>query len=275
MKKILITGANSYIGTSFERFLSVHPDEYQVDTIDMYGGAWQQKRFIGYDCIVHVAGIAHVSTKNMAELEQKTYWEINALLPIEVAKKAANESVKQFIFLSSMSVYGEIGRMTPPIIITRETQTNPNDIYGKSKLCAEKGILQLEKTGFRTCILRPPMIYGPGARGNYNSLKKIADKLPVFPNVKNQRSMLHIDKLCETLKDLIDHEKAGLFFPQDDKYVCTAEIVKKLAKDKGKDIRLSSVLNPAIYLLAKVPGVLGEKTNKAFGSLVYDMSMSR
>ena len=130
MKKILITGAGSYIGTSFENYMGQWSDEYSVDTVDMIDGSWRKKDFSGYDVVFHVAGIAHIKeTKDNAEL----YYKVNRDMVIETAKKAKTEGVKHFVFLSSMSVYGmETG------VITKDTEPNPNTNYGKSKLMAEK-----------------------------------------------------------------------------------------------------------------------------------------
>ena len=100
MKKILITGANSYIGTSFENYIRKNFSEtYAVDTVDMIDGNWREKSFAGYDSVFHVAGIAHrKETRETAHL----YYEVNCDLAIETADKAKKEGVKQFIFLSSM-----------------------------------------------------------------------------------------------------------------------------------------------------------------------------
>ena len=181
MKNILITGANSYVGTSFEKWLSQWPDKYHVDTIDMIDGTWREKSFAGYDAVFHVAGIAHrKETKQNAHL----YYEVNRDLAIETAKKAKAEGVSQFIFMSSMSVYGmETG------VITRDTVPNPKNHYGKSKFEAEQGITALEDESFRVAVLRPPMIYGKGCKGNYQKLAKLARITPVFPDIENKRSM--------------------------------------------------------------------------------------
>ena len=200
MKKILITGANSYIGTSFATYMMQWQQEYQADTIDMIDGSWREKSFAGYDSVFHVAGIAHISTKKLDEQAREKYWKVNALLPVEVTQKAKAEGVGQFIFLSSMSVYGEHGSIKHPVVITRETKPVPKDIYSQSKLKAEEGILPLHDEGFRVCILRPPMIYGPGCKGNYQLLEKAALKLPFFPDIRNERSMLFIDNLCAYVK---------------------------------------------------------------------------
>lgn len=262
MKKILITGANSYIGTSFEKYIKQWSEEYSVDTVDMIDGTWREKSFFGYDVVFHVAGIAHVKeTKDNAKL----YYQVNRDMAIDTAKKAKEEGIKHFIFLSSMSVYGlETG------IITLETSPNPKTNYGKSKLMAEEGIEKLTDEKFKLAILRPPMIYGEGCKGNYNSLIKFAKKLPIFPNIRNKRSMLHIEGLCEYVKKLIDGQLDGIHFPQDKDYVCTSDMVKDIADRNGKKIRLTKVLNPFVLLAMRIPGRIGKMTSKAFGDLIFN-----
>ena len=170
MKKILITGANSYIGDSFEKYIrKSYSNEYIVETIDMIDGMWREKSFTGYDSVLHVAGIAHQKeTKENACL----YYEINKDLAIEVAQKARAEGVQQFVFLSTMSVYGK-----DTGVITKETQPAPKSHYGKSKWQAEQGISMLDSESFRVCILRPPMVYGYGCKGNFPKVQKIVEKL--------------------------------------------------------------------------------------------------
>ena len=114
------------------------------------------------------------------------------------------------------------------------------------------------------------MIYGPGSKGNYQQLVKLANKLPIFPDVKNERSMLHIDKLSEFIKERIDAQDSGVFFPQNDQYVRTSHMVRDIAQENGKKIYLFSYMNWAIRLLGYVPGKIGRLTNKAFGNLVYE-----
>jgi len=270
VKGILITGANSYIGTSLERYLSQWPEEYHVDTVDMVDGSWREKSFGGYDAVFHVAGIAHSDTGNAGEEEQARYYAINTELAIETAKKAKADGVKQFIFMSSMIVYGDSAPIGVERVITKDTIPAPANFYGDSKLKAEEGIRPLSDDAFKVAILRPPMIYGPGCKGNYVTLTKLALKLPVFPDIENRRSMLYIGNLCEFLRQIITDEAAGLFFPQNREYVCTSEMVRMIAEAHGKRIRLTKLFNPIIRLLGKrVPLV-----NKAFGNLAYDMGMS-
>lgn len=258
MKKILITGANSYIGVSFENYMSKFSD-YSVETLDMLDKQWENKDFSSFDVIYHVAGIAHrKETEENADL----YYEVNRDLTVKVAEKAKKEGVKHFVFLSSMSVYG-----TEEGVITRETLPAPKSNYGKSKIQAEEKLNEMASENFKIAILRPPMVYGDGCKGNYQMLVKFAKKLPVFPDYKNERSMVHIDKLSSFVRELIDGEKEGLFFPQDDSYVCTCRMVKEIAEDMGKSIKLLKIMNPAVAVLRKFTTV----GKKAFGNLIYDI----
>ena len=264
MKKILITGANSYIGTSFEDWLEKYPDKYEIDTIDMIDSSWKDKDFSIYDVVFHVAGIAHVSSDPKLE---ELYYKVNRDLTIETAMKAKAEGVKQFIFMSSIIVYGDGGKHRR--VIDRNTIPTPSNFYGNSKLRAEEGIKRLEDESFRIVVLRPPMIYGKGSKGNYPRLSKAAQKLPIFPDIDNERSMLHIDNLCEFIRLMIDNEESGLFFPQNKEYVKSSEMVRLISEAHGRKIRLTKVFNPALRMMHGMDVV-----NKLFGNLVYEKSMS-
>lgn len=267
MKKILITGANSYIGTSLEKWLRQWPDDYLIDTIDMLGEKWRNSSFTGYDVVFHVAGIAHVSTNPKME---GLYYKVNRDLAIETAKKAKNEGVKQFIFMSSIIVYGDSSHINKMRVIDINTVPEPANFYGNSKLQAEEGVQKLQDDKFNVVILRPPMIYGKGSKGNYPKLAKMAQKLPMFPDIDNRRSMLHIDNLCEFIRLMIDNEEHGVFFPQNAEYVKTSEMVKLIAKVHRKAIKLTMVFNPVLILMGYGVGAI----NKAFGNFVYEKSIS-
>ena len=261
MKRILITGANSYIGTSFEKYVSQWPEKYETDTVDMIDGSWREKSFAGYDAVFHVAGIAHrKETKENAHL----YYEVNRDLAIETAQKAKQDGVHQFIFLSSMSVYGKNTG-----VITQETPVAPKSNYGRSKAEAEKGIEGLQDADFNVAVLRPPMIYGKECKGNYQTLVKFALKLPFFPYVKNERSMLYIENLCEFVRLLVEEGDAGTFCPQNAEYTNTSEMVKLIAEAHGKKIRLIK----GFGWLIKFFGIFSPTIQKAFGSLIYDRDL--
>ena len=260
MKKVLITGKNSYIGTSLENWLMREPDRYKVDTVDMKDGSWKEKDFSEYEVVFHVAGIAHI--KETSD-NQDLYYKVNRDLAYETAQKAKEDGVEHYIFLSSMSVYGiENG------VIDKSTPLKPNSAYGKSKVEAEELINKLEDSSLTVATLRPPMVYGKGCRGNYPRLVGLALKTPIFPKVDNKRSMIYIDNLSEFVKQLIDNRSGGLFFPQNADYVNTSEMVRLIDEVHGKRVVRTKLLNPLLRLLNV------STVNKVFGDLVYEMSMS-
>ena len=271
MKKILITGADSYIGTSIERYLAQWPQQYQVDTVDMVDGSWSERSFAGYDAVFHVAGIAHSDTGNVSEERKALYYKVNTDLTVETAKKAKAEGVGQFIFMSSAIVYGDSAPIGRQKVITADTPLAPANFYGDSKVQAEKGILPLNDDNFHVVVLRPPMIYGPGSKGNYPVLSKLAQKLPVFPKVANQRSMLYIGNLAEFVRLMIENREQGIFWPQNSEYSNTTVLVRLIANAQGKNILIVPGLGWALKLLGHATGLV----NKAFGSLSYDMELSR
>ena len=273
MRKILITGAGSFIGTSFENYIKKHAnhDEYEISVMDtltgkLVGGESEDIwNFDGYDVVFHVAGIAHADVGKVTEEGKELYRKVNTELAIETAKKAKAAGVKQFIFMSSAIVYGASSPIGKEKIITKDTKPEPENFYGESKLNAETGLLELSAGDFKVVILRPPMIYGPGCKGNYNSLRKFALKLPIFPKVKNERSMLYIDNLCEFVRLMIDNEESGIFHPANAEASNTSEMVKMIAEAHGKKKALMGGLTWLLKLLSHFTGLV----NKAFGNLTY------
>ena len=234
MKKILITGSGSYIGEKVKEYLLDYSDKYIVDMKDAIGWNPQVGDFLGYDVVFNVAGIAHIKETNE---NRHLYYDINRDLAVKIATSAKEAGVKQFILLSTMSVYGLTeGR------ICKDSKVNPQNAYGKSKAEADEVISSLSDKGFRFACLRPPMVYGKGCKGNYQSLRWFSLKSPLFPWYDNKRSMIYIGNLCEFVKRCIDEEKSGLFFPQNAEYTKTSEMVKLIAKCHGKRIRLIKVL---------------------------------
>ena len=266
MKKILITGANSYVGTSFEKWLSQWPDKYHVDTIDMIDGSWHQKSFSGYDVVFHVAGIAHVSADPS---KKDLYYKINRDLAIDTAQKAKADGAAHFIFMSSMIIYGADEPIGKEKIITKDTPPAPADFYGDSKLQADLAIQKLADGDFIVSIMRPPIIYGPGCKGNFPKLLKLAKYALIFPNIENRRSMIYIDNFCECVRLATEEAKGGIYFPQNSEYVTTKDVIAAYRKIAGK-----------AFFLIPFPRVLCRafsKNNtfrKAFGSKIYAKGIS-
>jgi UDP-glucose 4-epimerase len=274
-KKVLITGAHSYIGESFEKYAHEHYlENFEIGTIDLIDGTWRQTDFSSYDAVFHVAGIAHADVGNVSEETKKKYYAVNTDLAIETAQKAKDAGVKQFVFMSSMIVYGESAGYGKARMITRDTVPTPANFYGDSKWQADKGVRALADDNFHVTVLRPPMVYGRGSKSNYPTLAKMAKKLLVFPKVDNQRSMLYVENLCEFLCQIMLLGKGGVFIPQNRGYTKTSEMVKEIARVSGKKVRTLGILEPAVLLGSKMPGKIGGLVNKAFGNMTYDQGMS-
>lgn len=261
MKRVLITGANSYIGTHVEEWLMKEPDKFHVDTLDMQDPNWKDYDFSSYDVVYHVAGIAHVSSKKrLAPL----YFKVNRDLAIETAEKAKVEGVKQFIFMSSMIIYGKdkkIGDFTP----VNKEEYAPINAYGQSKLEADLYIQKLNDTNFKTCVIRTPMVYGEGSKGNYPRLKKLALKLPIFPKIDNKRSVISIENLKGFILELVLLDKQGVFYPQDNEYFNTRMFIKTVREENGLKYRETKVFNALVKLIS----VFISKINKLYGSKFY------
>jgi UDP-glucose 4-epimerase len=220
--------------------------------------------------VFHVAGIAHSDSGKISAEKEKLYYAVNTDLTVETAKKAKADRVKQFIFMSSAIVYGESAPIGKTKIITGDTPVSPANCYGDSKVQAENGISSLNDENFKVVILRPPMIYGKGSKGNYPLLSKLAGKMPLFPYVENTRSMLYIENLCEFVRLMIENGESGMFWPQNKEYSNTSELVKMIGTERGKKVRLLKGFTWLLQILGRFTGLV----NKAFGNLAYDQKIS-
>lgn len=264
MKRVLITGAGSYVGAHVMSRLQEESDKFEVQELSVKGDSWKTLDFSKFDAVYHVAGIAHVSTDPSME---SLYMHVNRDLTIEVAKHVKEAGVKQFIFMSSSIVYGDSVPAGTGSPITLKTKPNPSNFYGRSKLEAEEGLQALEDESFRVVIVRAPMIFGAHAKGNFPKLVTMARKLPLFPKINNKRSMIYVGNLAECIAGLISTESRGVFLPQEESYICTSEIVDLIAKISGKETRLTKLFNPII----KGPMKTNKYVIKAFGDMYYNL----
>ena len=267
MHRILITGSHSFIGQTLAQYLSRFPEDFSTSAISLRSSSWQSESFRGFDSVFHAAGLAHDSTRSA---DKDSYYRVNSQLAFDTAHKAKYDGVRQFIFMSSSIVYGSSAPIGHTKLITRDTPVNPASYYGDSKVRAEEMLNALNDDGFRVCILRCPMIYGKGCKGNYRLLAKIAKTLSVFPRVQNCRSMLYSENLAEFVRLIIQNHEHGIFWPQNAEYSNTSELVKMIAEAHNRKIFLMRGCELPLRVLAKFTGMV----NKAFGSLAYDMPLS-
>lgn len=270
MKKILITGAGSYVGENVRKYImQTAGDQFVIDAVDTFGDNWKKADFSQYDVVYHVAGIAEVNGKKGME---QLYYKVNTDLTIEIARHAQANGVKQFIFMSSMIVYKETQSLKGNII-TPDLLPAPNGVYGDSKLKAEEGLKEVSEgfRGLKVCILRPPMIYGPNSKSNLLRLGRLGTKVPFFPNWINKRSMLYIDNLGEFVKQAVLRELEGTFYPQNRELSATVDIIRFFAKAAGHRIWITRLLNPFVWLGSFVL----QPVNKMFADSYYVPGMSQ
>ena len=245
---ILITGINSYIGNAFFEYACKKETEWKIAKISLRGALWKKENFSCYDVILHVAGKAHADVGNVSQEVKEEYYRVNRDLTLEIAQKAKREGVKQFIYLSSMIIYGDSAPVGKTKMIHADTVPSPDNFYGDSKWQADQGIAAMNSEMFKTAVVRIPMVYGKGSKGNYPMLSKISGKLNIFPDIDNQRSMIYIENLCEFFRELIAYQDSGIFHPQNPEYTKTSDMVAMIGKVHGKKMCITKSLNPFVEL---------------------------
>jgi UDP-glucose 4-epimerase len=263
---IAIIGKNSYIGNSF---FSHCLDEkiFSIEKISSRRNDWKQIDFSRFNSVVCTVGIAHVSTHKIMESKYST---INRDLPVAIARKAKNDGVKQFIFLSSIIIFGDDKPINIMVRITNETKPDPKNTYGISKLEAENKLLELADINFKIVLIRTPMVYGEGCGGNFSKLVSIATKFPFFPDIDNNRSMIYIYNLCEFIKSCIINNVSGIVYPQNIEYIQTKAVIELSRKYYGKNTKFIKMFNPLIIFMSNKISFI----RKVFGTRIYDKILS-
>lgn len=243
MKKVLIAGNNSYVGTSIETWLNKEKSSFHVDILVTITSSWRLCSLKDYDVVCYVFETSLANIKD--NLIQ--YYKENCDVAIEIAQKAKEQGVKQFIFISSSCVFKDITDLSLTVI-RPETKPTPNNYVGNVFLQTEKSIDNLKSQTFRISIIRCPMIYGPHYKGDLLLLESLAKKCIIFPAWHNMRSMIYIDNLTEFVKCLIIREEDGYFYPQNKELSDCVEIVRHIAKMHNHKIWISKLFNPFVII---------------------------
>lgn len=261
-RRILVTGKSSFIAGHFAQFMEAYADEYSVELASVRNDSWKKIDFSAYDCVIHAAGIAHVGYKDDMRDE---YMRVNRDLTLDIARAAKKAGVRHFIFLSSIIIYGPAAPGGQTRYISRATVPAPENAYGLSKLEAEQGLGRLSDGGFTVTILRLPMVWGEGCRGNYALLSKYAAMLPVFPALCGKRSAIFVGNLAAYLKNCVDAPRAGIFFPRDPEDMTTPRMLSDIRAARGKKTCVTKLFDPAVRIFGKI-GIV----RRIFGGLAYD-----
>ncbi|WP_323703200.1 NAD-dependent epimerase/dehydratase family protein [Mammaliicoccus sp. Dog046] len=259
-KSILITGKHGYVGNRLEQYLT--NQDYLVESISVRGNEWKHLDFGKFDVIIHLAALVHNNEPNAKMVD---YMNVNYHLTRELAEKAKTEGTKQFIFFSTMSVFGVEGKIGENITIDRNTAKKPTTEYGISKLRAEEKLYEMKSSKFKIAVVRPPMIYGSEAPGNFHRLIQVSKLLPLYPQIDNQRSSIYIENLEIYIGELIQKESSGTFHPQNQYYLNTNVAIVKMRELNNKNSKILKLPSSLIKLFSKVSFL-----NKIYGNLVYD-----
>jgi len=255
MKRVLITGANSFLGENTKEYLEQF-DEYQVTVLDMLNESWDKTSFSAYDVVLNVCAIVHRPEEKDVEL----YYKVNRDLAISIAKKAKNEGVKQFIQTSTNGVFGiDVG------VMSIDRGFSPKTAYEKSKFEADCLLEELRSESFKVCILRPPLMYGKGCKGNFPKLERFALKFSFFPSLKNKKDFIYIENMTDFIKFAIDNDLDEICYPKDKELASVSELICLIARANGKRMHLLGVLNPFVKLFYR----LSHTMRLVFGDCYY------
>lgn len=260
--RILITGENGYISNELTTELKKKQEKFEIIKKSIRFESINEIDFSKVDIIIHPAALVH---KKESQFSEDQYFQVNTALTQALAFKAKQAGVKQFVFISTMAVYGE-----QEGCINRDSITKPVTLYGKSKLAAEEALKELQGENFKVAIVRPPMVYGPRCPGNYQLLSKLSKSTFLFPKVKNTRSMIFIYNLTEFIYQLIKNNETGIFQPQDPDYINTSAMVSEISINNNRKIIFSSLIGKLLK------GLIGGKSlyKKVFGDLYYNKELS-
>ena len=232
MKNLLITGSNGFVGSYF---INKYQNKYNMQTFSFLRDNFNALHVKGIDAVIHLSALVH----QMGGASTEEYKKVNVTQTLELAKKAKASGVKQFVFMSTVKVYGE-----ESVSVYKETSPcKPQDEYGKSKLKAEQELQKLGDDDFMISIIRTPIVYGYGVKANIKNLINLVKKVPILPfgDIDNKRSMVYIGNLCHLIDEIIAQGKSGIFLACDDKPLSTSKLIELIANGLDKKVYLLNI----------------------------------
>ena len=262
MKKLLITGSSGFVGSYF---INKYKDKYEINTFSFLKDDIDILNCSDLDVVFHLSALVH----QMGGASVEEYENVNVTQTLQLAKKAKESSVKHFVFMSTVKVYGE----ETNTVYTENTICNPEDEYGKSKLKAELELLKLEDKDFKVTMLRTPIIYGYGVKANIKNLINLVNKVPILPfgKIENKRSMVYIGNICNLVNEIITQQKDGIFLASDDKPLSTSKLIELISKNLDNKVYLMKI--PFFEALLKL--IKPSFHKRLYGSLEVDNSITK
>ena len=262
MKKLLITGSNGFVGNYF---INKYKNKYDIKTFSFLKNDINTLDCSDIDVVFHLSALVH----QMGGVSYEEYERVNVIQTLQLAKKAKENGVKQFVFMSTVKVYGE----ETDSKYSENSICNPEDDYGKSKLKAEQELQKLENENFKISIIRTPIVYGYGVKANIKSLINLVNKVPLLPfgKIKNKRSMVYIGNLCHLVDEVITQQKSEIFLASDDQPLSTSRLIELMAKNLDKKVYLVKI--PFFESLLKILKPSFHK--RLYGSLEVDNTITK
>jgi len=260
MAKMILTGSSGFIGRNY---LTLSSNSPFTKIISLQKTQVKDINFGNINSIIHLAGIAH----RMGQPSGQIYYDVNTKLTVDLATQAKESGVKQFIFVSTVKVFGD--KKGFDIHYDMDSPCNPNDDYGKSKWQAEQQLQNLQDHNFQVAIIRPSLVYGAGVKGNLEKLMNLIRKgyrLP-FGDIRNKRSMVYVGNLIAMIDSIIESQASGVFIAGDTEPISTSQLIQNIQFAFGQKNRLFSLPKPIRLVIKKIKP---ELYKRLFCSLVVD-----
>ncbi|MEP0003463.1 MULTISPECIES: SDR family oxidoreductase [Marinobacter] len=288
---VLVTGASGFVGRYLSKTLLIREDVSLTGAVRVVGpydfpssvpvGEINEETdwslaLPNKQVVVHTAARVHIMNDEVAD-PINAFRQINVAGTLNLARQSAEAGVRRFLFLSSIKVNGEETPLGTPF--TASDSPMPKDDYGTSKMEAELGLLKISReTGMEIVIIRPPLVYGPGVKGNFATMVELVKRgvpLP-FGSIRNKRSLVGLDNLVDLVITCIDHPAAAnqVFLAGDGVDLSTTDLFRGIAGALGKSPRLIPV-PPGLLKFGAT--MLGKRAvaQRLLGSLQVDISKAR
>ena len=254
-----VTGTSGFIG---KIYMDQNKSIFDLKSVKARLDQIESIIFEGTTTILHLGGVAH----RMNETNPQVYYDGNYELTKQLAYKAKNQGVNHFVFVSTIKTFGE-----GEDYLSLDSECKPeNDPYGESKLKAEEYLKSIETVKFKVAIIRPPLVYGPGVKGNLASLLKLVDSaIPLpFGEIQNRRTMVSVDNLIALINHIVRHQSSGLFLAGDEEPISTTQLISQIRKSMNRKPNLIPIPGFKSLLNILKPAL----AMRLFGSLEMDTS---